>query len=81
MAEQLRYITHGPEASELVTEALPVPQANEVLVKTSVSLVSVGTEVAYLQKGKRRQGRSGYSAVGTITAVGRDAPGDRKSVV
>src|SRR5947209_1741005 len=73
---------------------LPAPAANQILVETAVSAVSAGTELA-VYTGTHQwlkdpnlpdwkfPFRSGYSAVGTVVAVGKDAqgwkPGDRVS--
>src|SRR5438309_8404557 len=74
--------------------ALPPPAQNQVLVKTEVSAVSAGTELA-VYTGTHQwlkdpalpdwkfPFRPGYSAAGTVVAVGRDVegckPGDRVS--
>jgi 2-desacetyl-2-hydroxyethyl bacteriochlorophyllide A dehydrogenase len=73
---------------------LPAPAANQVLVETAVSCVSAGTELAVYtgtHQWLKDPGlpewkfpfRSGYSAAGTIVAVGSEAgdwkPGDRVS--
>jgi 2-desacetyl-2-hydroxyethyl bacteriochlorophyllide A dehydrogenase len=73
---------------------LPPPAANQVLVETAVSCVSAGTELAvytgthqWLKDPTLPEWkfpfRSGYSAAGTVVAVGRDVrgwrPGDRVS--
>jgi 2-desacetyl-2-hydroxyethyl bacteriochlorophyllide A dehydrogenase len=73
---------------------LPAPAANQILVATEVSAVSAGTELA-VYTGTHQwlkdpnlpdwkfPFRSGYSAAGIITAVGKDVqgwkPGDRIS--
>src|SRR4051812_16810990 len=73
---------------------LPSPQANQVLVATEVSCVSAGTELAvwtgthqWLKAPNlpdwKFPFRPGYSAAGTVVAVGSDIqgikPGDRVS--
>ncbi len=73
---------------------LPAPAANQVLVETEVSFVSAGTELAvytgthqWLKDSSlpdwKFPFRSGYSAAGTIRAVGSEVrgwkPGDRVS--
>jgi 2-desacetyl-2-hydroxyethyl bacteriochlorophyllide A dehydrogenase len=73
---------------------LPAPAANQILVQTSVSAVSAGTELA-VYTGTHQwlkdpslpdwkfPFRPGYSAAGTVVAVGTDVkgwkPGDRVS--
>lgn len=73
---------------------LPAPAPNQILVKTAVSAVSAGTELA-VYTGTHQwlrdpslpdwkfPFRSGYSAAGTVAAVGSDVagwkPGDRVS--
>src|SRR5881227_2362980 len=73
---------------------LPPPADNQVLVETAVSAVSAGTELA-VYTGTHQwlkdpnlpdwkfPFRSGYSAAGTVVAVGKDIqgwkPGDRVS--
>src|SRR5947209_2071174 len=73
---------------------LPAPAANQILVETAVSAVSAGTELA-VYTGTHQwlkdpslpdwkfPFRSGYSAAGTVVAVGKDIqgwqPGDRVS--
>jgi 2-desacetyl-2-hydroxyethyl bacteriochlorophyllide A dehydrogenase len=65
---------------------LPAPAANQVLVETAVSMVSAGTELAvytgthqWLKDPSLPEWkfpfRSGYSAAGTIVAVGSDIRG------
>src|SRR5436190_16813250 len=67
---------------------LPDPAANQVLVETAVSMVSAGTELA-VYTGTHQwlkdpnlpdwkfPFRSGYSAAGTVVAVGKDIQGWR----
>ncbi len=65
---------------------LPQPAANQVLVETAVSCVSAGTELAvytgthqWLKDPSLPEWkfpfRPGYSAAGTVAAVGKDVPG------
>jgi 2-desacetyl-2-hydroxyethyl bacteriochlorophyllide A dehydrogenase len=73
---------------------LPAPAANQILVRTAVSAVSAGTELAvwtgthqWLQDPRlpdwKFPFRAGYSAAGTILAIGSEVrgwqPGDRVS--
>ncbi len=73
---------------------LPAPAANQILVQTAVSAISPGTELAvwtgthqWLKDPSLPEWkfpfRSGYSAAGTVAAVGADVsgwqPGDRVS--
>src|SRR5262249_35888345 len=83
-----------PFATEVREVDLPPPAANQILVATEVSAVSPGTELAvytgthqWLLDPKlpdwKFPFRPGYSAAGTVVAVGADvsgfAPGDRVS--
>ncbi len=68
------FVRHGPEISEFAEDDLTPLKENEVLVRTCKSLISVGTELAFLSTpGKRRVGRSGYCNVGEVVAVGSNA--------
>jgi 2-desacetyl-2-hydroxyethyl bacteriochlorophyllide A dehydrogenase len=83
-----------PFQAEVREVDLPAPAPNQILVETEVSAVSAGTELA-VWTGSHQwlkdpnlpdwkfPFRSGYSAAGTIVAVGRDIkgwqPGDRVS--
>jgi 2-desacetyl-2-hydroxyethyl bacteriochlorophyllide A dehydrogenase len=83
-----------PFQSEVRDVDLPAPAANQILVETEVSAISAGTELAiwtgthqWLQDPKlpdwKFPFRPGYSAAGTIVAVGSDIkgwqPGERVS--
>src|SRR5256714_5250353 len=83
-----------PFKTTVRTVELPPPAPNQILVQTEVSAVSAGTELA-VYTGTHQwlkdpnlpdwkfPFRSGYSAAGTIVAVGKDIqgwqPGDRVS--
>src|SRR5438270_783481 len=83
-----------PHRVEVREVEIPAPAPNQVLVKTEVSAVSPGTELA-VYTGTHQwlkdpslpdwkfPFRSGYSAAGTVAAVGADVrgcqPGDRVS--
>src|SRR4051795_3999014 len=83
-----------PYRVEVREVELPAPAPNQILVQTEVSAVSAGTELA-VYTGTHQwlkdpnlpdwkfPFRSGYSAAGTIVAVGSDVtgwqPGDRVS--
>src|SRR5262245_35090936 len=83
-----------PFKVEVRTADLPAPAANQILVETEVSAVSPGTELA-VYTGTHQwlrdpnlpdwkfPFRSGYSAAGTVVAVGSQVtickPGDRVS--
>jgi 2-desacetyl-2-hydroxyethyl bacteriochlorophyllide A dehydrogenase len=76
----------GPFHSEVREVDLPAPAANQILVETEVSAVSAGTELA-IWTGTHQwlkdpnlpdwkfPFRPGYSAAGTIVAVGNDIKG------
>jgi 2-desacetyl-2-hydroxyethyl bacteriochlorophyllide A dehydrogenase len=83
-----------PFAAEVREVELPPPAANQVLVRTEASVISAGTELAvwtgthqWLQDPNlpdwKFPFRPGYSAAGTVVAVGADIkdlqPGDRVS--
>src|SRR5213082_1043148 len=69
---------------------LPAPAVNQILVQTEASAVSPGTELA-VYTGTHQwlldpnmpdwkfPFRSGYSAAGTVVAVGKDFPGGFKA--
>jgi 2-desacetyl-2-hydroxyethyl bacteriochlorophyllide A dehydrogenase len=87
-------VIREPFQVEVREVGLPAPAANQILVATEVSAVSAGTELA-VYTGTHQwlkdpnlpdwkfPFRSGYSAAGTIAAVGKDVtgwkPGDRIS--
>ncbi len=83
-----------PFAAEVREVELPAPAPNQILVATEVSAISAGTELAvwtgthqWLQDPNQPDWkfpfRPGYSAAGTVVAVGADIkdwqPGDRVS--
>jgi 2-desacetyl-2-hydroxyethyl bacteriochlorophyllide A dehydrogenase len=83
-----------PFAAEVREVELPPPAANQVQVRTGFSVISAGTELAvwtgthqWLQDPNlpdwKFPFRPGYSAAGTVTAIGADIhdvkPGDRIS--
>jgi 2-desacetyl-2-hydroxyethyl bacteriochlorophyllide A dehydrogenase len=84
----------GPFQADVREVDLPAPAANQILVETECSVVSAGTELA-VWTGTHQwlkdpalpdwkfPFRPGYSAAGTIVAVGKDItgwqPGDRVS--
>src|SRR5437588_27240 len=87
-------VIREPYQVEVRDAELPAPAANQILVQTAVSAVSPGTELAvwtgthqWLRDPNlpdwKFPFRSGYSAAGTVAAVGADSkgwkPGDRVS--
>src|SRR6267142_2575610 len=87
-------VIREPYQVEVRDAELPVPAANQILVQTAVSAVSPGTELAvwtgthqWLRDPNlpdwKFPFRSGYSAAGTVVAVGSQVtickPGDRVS--
>ena len=76
----------GPREVTLETSERPEPAADEVLVRTTKSLISTGTELTILS-GKYPEDshwssyaqypfRAGYSAIGEVTAAGTDVDED-----
>ncbi|HTL53590.1 MAG TPA: zinc-binding alcohol dehydrogenase [Planctomycetota bacterium] len=64
-----RCLVHAQTGTLVADEPLADARPHQMLVRTTRSLISVGTEMAYRVGGpnlKRTEGRSGYSAVGRI---------------
>ncbi len=81
-----RALVKEPFQVEIQESELPEPSANQILVQTEVSAISPGTELAvytgthqWLQDPKMPDWKfpfpSGYSAAGTVVAVGADIQG------
>ena len=75
---QAQSITFRDNHAELVVKKLPSPQANQVLIRSHISLISPGTERAALtQKWDDPSFRSnpGYALAGEVIAAGENAAG------
>jgi len=72
-----RSVRFTGERVELLDEPLPALKANELRVRTETSLISVGTEIAWIEeKAKTREHCwLGYSNIGVIEALGAEANG------
>ncbi len=67
------YIHHEPaEPTQLAEAEIPALKDDAVLIKNTRSLVSVGTELAWLKERKVRGG-SGYACSGTVVEAGKNA--------
>ena len=69
------YVCYDLEGARFESEELGVPAPNEVIIRSTCSLISAGTERASLQGILPGPGRLGYSLVGTIEEVGAQVTG------
>ena len=67
------YVHHAPgEPTQLAEQDIAPLKDDEILIKTTKSLVSVGTELAWLRENGIRGG-SGYASVGEVVDAGKNA--------
>jgi threonine dehydrogenase-like Zn-dependent dehydrogenase len=64
---------------EIISEPIPEIKANQVRVRAEATLISIGTEIAWIEKlaPERKATHLGYSNVGVIEAVGAEVTGFR----
>ena len=73
-----KYYVVGPNQLEVQDEPVPEPGRNQVLVRSRVSAVSVGTELWRYVNGGHYGGEGsacGYNTAGVVEAVGADVAG------
>jgi len=67
-----RYIYFDSVGTHFQSEELGPPGPNEIIIRSTCSLISVGTERATLQGIIGGPGRLGYSLVGRVEDVGAE---------
>jgi 2-desacetyl-2-hydroxyethyl bacteriochlorophyllide A dehydrogenase len=75
---QAQKIVFRDTHAELITHSLPAPQANQVLIRSMLSLISPGTERAALTRvwdDVNFRANPGYALVGEAISVGENAAG------
>lgn len=75
---QAQVITFRDTHAELVTQPLAEPQANQVLIRSQLSLISPGTERAALTRvwdDAAFRANPGYALAGTVVAAGQNPAG------
>jgi len=75
---QVQKIVFRDTQAELITHTLPAPQANQVLIRSKLSLISPGTERAALTRvwdDANFRTNPGYALAGEVISAGENAAG------